>query len=80
MVWYKVTWYGKWHGIGMSGVWYGFSIPWCHGIGMELIYHPRMGTLKVPLIKELMYLIGTQKWVTELSVEGRDEEKTHSSE
>ena len=41
----QVTWYGKWHGIGMSGVWYGFSIPWYHGIGMELIYHPGMGTL-----------------------------------
>ena len=36
------------HGIGMSGGWYGFSIPWYHGIGMELIYHSGMGTLKVP--------------------------------
>jgi len=50
MVWYKVTWYGvRCHGIGMSGVWYGISIPWYHGIGMELIYHPGMGTLEVPL-------------------------------
>ncbi|EDR04615.1 uncharacterized protein LACBIDRAFT_330428 [Laccaria bicolor S238N-H82] len=31
----------------MSGVWYGFSIPWYHGIGMELIYHPGMGTPKL---------------------------------
>ncbi|EDR02332.1 uncharacterized protein LACBIDRAFT_309761 [Laccaria bicolor S238N-H82] len=30
----------------MSGIWYGFSIPWYHGIGIKLIYHPGMGTLK----------------------------------
>jgi hypothetical protein len=35
--------------MGMSVVWYGFSIPWYHGIGMELIYHPGMGTTEVPL-------------------------------
>ena len=34
--------------IGMSGIWYEFSIPWYHGIGMVLIYHPRMGTIEVP--------------------------------
>ena len=45
MVWYSMVWYGMCHGIGMSGVWYGFYIPWYRGIGMELIYHPGMGTL-----------------------------------
>jgi hypothetical protein len=35
--------------MGMSVVWYGFSILWYHGIGMELIYHPGMGTTEVPL-------------------------------
>ena len=34
-----MVWYGMWHGIGMSLVWYGFYIPWYGGIGMELIYH-----------------------------------------
>ena len=41
--WYGMVWYGKWHGIGMSVVWYGFYIPWYGGIGMELIYHCGMG-------------------------------------
>ena len=27
----------------MSGVWYGFFIPWYGGIGVELIYHLGMG-------------------------------------
>ena len=39
MVWYGMVWYGMWHGIGMSVVWYAFYIPWYGGIGMELIYH-----------------------------------------
>ena len=39
MVWYGMLWYGMWHGIGMSGVWYGFFIPQYSGIGTELIYH-----------------------------------------
>ena len=41
--WYGIVWYGMCHGIGMSGVWYGFYIPWYGGIGMELIYHCGMG-------------------------------------
>jgi len=57
------------HGIGMSG--YGMGFPF-HGI-MVLVWcsytTPGMGTLKVPYIKELMYLIGTQKWVTEVPVQ-----------
>ena len=43
MVWYGMVWYGMWHGIGMSGVWYGFFIPRYGSIGMELIHHLGMG-------------------------------------
>ena len=39
MVWYEVEWYGmRWYGMvwcGMVWYWYGVSIPWYHGIGME---------------------------------------------
>jgi len=49
MVWYKVTWYGMATWYWNEWVWYGFSIPWYHGIGMMLIYHPGMGTTEVPL-------------------------------
>jgi len=43
MVWYKVTWYGMATWYWNEWVWYGFSIPWYHGIGMVLIYHPQNG-------------------------------------
>ena len=52
MVWY-------WHG-NMVLVWVGYGmsfIPWYHGIGMVLIYHPQNG-----------YHGGTLKWVTEVYV------------
>ena len=37
----------QWHGIGKRGKWYKIAIPQYHGIGMGLIYHSGMGTLKV---------------------------------
>jgi hypothetical protein len=43
MVWYKVTWY--WYECGMVWVFH-TMVPW---YGMELIYHPGMGTTEVPL-------------------------------
>ena len=47
-------WYGmKWHGIGMRGIWYGISIPWYHGIGMEPIYHIGMGYPQGSLIQRI---------------------------
>ena len=52
-----MVWYKMtWYGM-VTWYWYGAHIT------------PGMGTLKVPQIKELMYLIGTQKWVTEVAMQ-----------
>ena len=40
MVWYGMVWYVTWYWYECGMVW-----AWYCGIGMELIYHPGMGTL-----------------------------------
>ena len=51
-LWFQ--WYGmKWHGIGKRGIWYGFSNPWYHAIGMEPIYHIGMGSPQGSLIQRI---------------------------